>query len=217
MRIIAISDIHGHLDAAEKLGRLIDELKPDLVLLAGDITNFGSVEAAGEILEAIGRGDVEMMFVPGNCDPRLLSEVDEFGGAYNIHGMVQNFSGMDFIGLGGSGPTPFKTPNELSEEEVKLLLSRLHPSHGAVILSHQPPHDTDFDRVFIGGHVGSRVLRGFIEDIKPRLVVVGHIHEARGMQRLLGSLLLNPGPGFKGFYGVVEFEADEVKADLLRL
>ena len=51
MIIIALADIHGNLDylgsAREALG------EADLVLVAGDLTNFGGAGKAGKVLAAL--------------------------------------------------------------------------------------------------------------------------------------------------------------------
>jgi Icc-related predicted phosphoesterase len=217
MKIVALSDIHGDLGMAERLGGHIEGIGPDLILISGDLTNFGTVRGAEEILKLLHRG-VRIFFVPGNCDPRSLLEVDSLGDAYNLHGRIINFSGIDLLGLGGSTPTPFNTPNELSEGEIRAILSRLEPSSpGSILLSHAPPHDTLLDKASLGHHVGSRVLREFIEGVKPKLAVVGHIHEARGTQRLDSTLILNPGPLSRGYYSIIEMGIQGVEAELLRL
>jgi hypothetical protein len=43
-------------------------------------------------------------------------------------------------------------------------------------------------------------VRSFIEERQPDVVVCGHIHEARGMDRLGKSVLVNCGPAGKGYY-----------------
>ncbi|MHC1586480.1 MAG: metallophosphoesterase family protein, partial [Candidatus Hecatellaceae archaeon] len=43
-----------------------------------------------------------------------------------------------------------------------------------------------------------------IRRFKPRLSVCGHIHEARGTDRLNGTVICNPGPAARGFYAEVE-------------
>lgn len=55
----------------------------------------------------------------------------------------------------------------------------------------------------MGLHVGSYEIRKFIEEKKPVFAACGHIHEARGTERLADTFLLNPGRCPEGYYGLV--------------
>ena len=70
--------------------------------------------------------------------------------------------------------------------------------------SHNPPKDTNLDRTDSGAHVGSAGIRKFIEDCQPLLVVSGHIHESRGVDKIGRTRLVNPGALAEGFYAVAE-------------
>ncbi|MFA4935856.1 MAG: metallophosphoesterase, partial [Candidatus Methanoperedens sp.] len=63
MKLLALSDLHGdysHVDSIlEKAGDF------DVVLLAGDITNFGPDNHALELLKMFKQ---PILAVPGNCD-----------------------------------------------------------------------------------------------------------------------------------------------------
>ncbi|MFQ5712071.1 MAG: metallophosphoesterase [Candidatus Geothermarchaeales archaeon] len=214
VRILAVSDLHGDVERARKLGFVIREVAPDLVLVGGDLTNFGTLDSAKNILGMLVVNDSKILFVPGNCDPRELLNVEEVEGAHNIHGRRFEFKGVNVLGIGGSNPTPFKTLIEFSEEEIRGILSSLDASPKSIVLSHFPPHNTRLDRVFFGVHVGSVELRKFIERHKPRLVVVGHVHEGRGQQEINTSIIVNGGPGARGFYSIVDWSLEAVEVTL---
>ncbi len=190
MKLLALSDLHGdysHVEAiCEKAGQF------DAVLIAGDITNFGPDEHA---LELFGMFREPVFAVPGNCDnPSILKVLDE--SAINLHNSLYTCGGLTFLGLGGSNPTPFNTPFELSEkkigEYVGTLLTGLNGR--IVLLSHAPPRNTT-DRL-PRGNAGSEALARFLGRID--LIVCGHIHEARGHVNVNGTLVVNPGTGSKG-------------------
>lgn len=69
------------------VGRRAKEVGADIVLVVGDITNFGSVEEAEKILSSILEvARVPILFVPGNCDPpQLLSCSPRSQNLINIH------------------------------------------------------------------------------------------------------------------------------------
>ena len=61
-----------------------------------------------------------------------------------------------------------------------------------ILVSHVPPHKT-LDRAFRILRVGSRALRSFVKEEQPDLCLCGHIHEARGIQKLGRTIIVNPG------------------------
>jgi len=116
----------------------------------------------------------------------------------SLHNSFHTIGELTFIGLGGSNPTPFNTPFELSEkkigESIGTLLSKLNSNRKIILVSHAPPRNTT-DRL-PGGNVGSEALERFLGRFD--LVVCGHIHEARGAVQIKGTLVVNPGQGSKG-------------------
>jgi Icc-related predicted phosphoesterase len=60
------------------------------------------------------------------------------------------------------------------------------------------------DILHSGIHAGSIAVREFIEEHEPELVVCGHIHEARGVDAIGKSTIVNCGPLFKGSYALIE-------------
>ncbi|WP_010478578.1 metallophosphoesterase [Thermococcus zilligii] len=217
MEIIGVSDIHGKI---EKVRALADEVTgrentPDLIMVAGDITNFGTGKEARKILEPLLDLGITVLAVFGNCDGRDVPELlDELGiGAHNRRVEV---GGLGIVGVGGSNITPFNTVWELSEGEIEKILGQNYRS-GDLILSHVPPYNTKVDRTHSNLHVGSKALRRFIEDRKPPLVLTGHIHEARAIDQIGETLIVNPGPLFKGYYAEIRIENGKASAELKRL
>lgn len=195
MKIIAVSDIHGDAAAAVRLGSRLAEA--DLVLVSGDITNFGGRKEAAEILEKLGVYCPRILAVPGNCDrPEVGGLLAERG--WSLDGRTFEIEGLYLLGVGGSLPCPGRTLLEYSEEDLaQILESACREIPGGkpfVLLCHQPPYGTKTDRVFGGLHVGSRAIRGFIEDKKPLACLCGHIHESPGTDGIGETTVCNPGP-----------------------
>jgi uncharacterized protein len=212
MKILALTDIHAK---TASLKSIADDLSAaDVVLVAGDITHFGNREAMLSILDEIKKYSLLLYAVAGNCDrPEAAAALAETG--MGIDGKIANVKGISVAGIGGSLPCPGATPNEFGEADFKRLLERepfasLEP--GAFILvSHQPPYKTAVDKAWIGGHVGSREIRNFIEIKKPLLCITGHIHEARGVDEIGVTRIVNPGAFKSGYYAVIEMEGRRVK------
>ena len=197
MKLLALSDLHGDYS---HVGSILDKAGDiDAVLIAGDLTNFGPDEKA---LELLGMFKTPVLAVPGNCDnPTLVNILDENKNTINLHNSLHKIGDLTFIGLGGSNPTPFNTPFELSEKKISeyvgTLLSR---SKGRMILlSHAPPKNTT-DKL-PHGNVGSESLARYLGRFD--LIVCGHIHEARGIVRVNGTQVVNPGMASKGQGAVI--------------
>jgi len=215
MRIVGVADIHGNVRMSSKLAEALPDLLPDLILIAGDITNFGTARTAKEVLGPLLSRGIPLIAVFGNCDgrdvPGFLEELQ-----ISAHDKRVEVNGLEIVGVGGSNITPFSTVWELSEDEIGPILERNYRP-GDIILSHVPPYGTKADMTNSGVHVGSRALRKFIEGEHPPLVLTGHIHEARSVDSIGETLVVNPGPLFRGYYAVIEVEKDRVKAKLERL
>ncbi len=210
MLMIAVTDIHGDLKSPWKLAETIKDMerKPDAILIAGDITNFGTSKTAEEVLKPFLGLKIPVVAVHGNCDGRDVPEYLETLGI-SAHDRRVEVGGVGVVGIGGSNVTPFHTIWELTEDEIWGILRRnYHP--GDVVLSHAPPYGTKVDLTRSSFHVGSRALRKFIEDNRPPLVVTGHIHEARGVDRIGNTLIVNPGPLFRGYYALIDIAEQKV-------
>lgn len=208
MKLLALSDLHGDYSFVNSI---LDKAGViDAVLIAGDITNFGPDEKA---LELFGMFNVPVLAVPGNCDnPTILKILDQDKNIINLHNSSYEFGGFTFMGLGGSNPTPFNTPFELSEKKISeyigTLLSR---SKGKLILlSHAPPRNTT-DKL-PHGNVGSEALERYLGRFD--LIVCGHIHEARGSVQVNGTQVLNPGMAAKGQAALITIN-EEINIELI--
>ena len=215
MIVIGFSDIHGQTAAVDRLGNILQ--KADVVVLAGDITNFGNHRHARRVVESVRRHAGCVLGVPGNCDyPGVAACLDQEG--INLHAKSRVIGGIGFAGLGGSLFTPFHTPNEHSETDVRRFLSGaaagLPENLPFMLVSHQPPINTKCDRIRSGKHVGSRVLREFIEMRQPMVCITGHIHESVATDRIGKTTIINPGRFGKGCYAYVQIQDGEASAEV---
>ncbi len=215
MRIVALSDLHGRVSALARLAEVL--ATADLVLLAGDLTHFGGRAQAQEVLQALGQYTAQVLAVPGNCDPPAVQQYLVEQGV-SLHGTCQVIDGLAFLGVGGSLPCPGRTPNELGEAQFAEVLARAlrdaPPGAPLLLLAHQPPAQTKVDRAFAGRHVGSKALRAFIETNQPLACFCGHIHEARGTDRIGATWIVNPGPARDGRCAIAEIEHGDCRVTL---
>jgi len=201
MEILCTADFHGdtsHFD------RLKGE-KADLLVIAGDLTDFGGQNDAREIIELLEGTAPRTMAVQGNCDGAgVLSHLTD--NDLSLHSSAKVENDVGFFGIGGSNTTPFNTPTEFSEDEIWSFLNAgyelIEDREKKVMVSHAPPYGTKVDMTGSGLNVGSRSVRKFIESYRPDLVICGHIHEARGHDLVGDTVVINTGPLHKGFVRV---------------
>ncbi|HJX23389.1 MAG TPA: metallophosphoesterase [Candidatus Bathyarchaeia archaeon] len=217
MKVLVASDLHGNTRFAAKLvKRALDE-EIGLFVICGDVTNFGTVNLALKVLDVFAETKLPILFVPGNCDPKELANTKTRDGIQCIHRSSQEFGGYEFMGLGGSSTTPFRTPFELSEPEIEVMLEDAYNNTNRqkplVLVSHTPPRDTLLDRTKFGISAGSASVRRFIQEKKPAAVFCGHIHESRSVDYLDSIPMVNPGPAFDGYFAIAWLK-DGVRIEL---
>ena len=119
------------------------------------------------------------------------------------------------ISVGFSTPTPWKTPREVSDEElgvmIEAMIQKVPDMKKAIFNFHDPPVDSSLDtcpkldwtkdppeQIVQGGQVvlfgaGSLSVRNAIEKHQPMLGLHGHIHESQAVARLGRTTCINPG------------------------
>ncbi|TFF91371.1 metallophosphoesterase [Candidatus Thorarchaeota archaeon] len=216
MKILTMTDLHGTYPVVPKLARIAESEGVDAIVVAGDITNFGPVSVASQIVRGLLVVGVPVLWIPGNCDPADLYTHPSMP-PYSLHFQKHELQDTLFIGLGGTIPSPFPGMLEFSEDTYRQQTLNLVGSSGfedLFIISHSPPFGTSADTIYSGEHVGSNALRDLALQLKPRAILCGHIHESRGIDRIEESLVVNPGPAMNGHYAIVEGRKDEWNARL---
>jgi len=196
MKLIVGSDFHGNEAMVERFIARAEEEHAEIALICGDITNFGTLREATHLLSLFTRISIPVLFVPGNCDPPSLLGVD-LEGVRSLHGKTVSYGEVS-----------------IDEEQIMVELNRaaegLVDDRRFILLSHAPPRDTRLDRTRFYLHVGSVSVRRFIEDKEPFVVFCGHIHEAKGKDRIKNTILVNPGPARDGDYVSAYLGKDDV-------
>lgn len=208
MNIVAMSDIHGAYDVAVAV---LQKERPDLLILAGDITTMGSSAEMEKALRMFRAECALLLAVAGNMDrPRQDDVLERLGISVNGQGVAVGDLGV--FGVSGAPVSPLKTVYEISEEEIARRaesgFSAVRACSRKIFVPHAPPFGTKVDIIHTGIHVGSAAVRDFIEDHQPDLVICGHIHEARGIDVIDATTIVNCGPLFRGSYALVVTEPE---------
>lgn len=182
MKLLFFSDIHSDLKALERL----IEIEADYYFAAGDLVSWRkALDRAGRVLA---RRKPNVYVLPGNHESEadIVGLCDQFG-LNNFHGGVLAMRGFFVAGLGYSNPTPFHTPGEYSESELRERLKQFAEVKPLILVCHCPPKNTPLDRAGEGMHFGSVAVREFIDAHQPLHFFCGHIHEAEGVRTTIGN------------------------------
>jgi hypothetical protein len=156
--------------------------------------------------------DLYIYVAPGNDDEFAIDPLFERSKrVVNSEGRVIDMDGEhEMLSTGYSNPTPWKTPREESEENLKARIEKMIPIiknvPAAVFAIHVPPYGSGLDEAPVldenlipqqagmsRAPVGSTAVHELITKYQPLLGLHGHIHESKGAQKLGRTLCVNPG------------------------
>ena len=182
--------------ARQKLLRWIDLAEERLAGTGRKCFVTGGNDDDPVVLEALNREDTKSFF---GCENQMVQVDDD-------HSMIS---------VGFSTPTPWKTPREVTDQELGVLIEEMAKKvpnmKKAIFNFHDPPVDSSLDtcpkldwskdppeQIVEGGQVvlfgaGSTSVREAIEKYQPMLGLHGHIHESQAMARLGRTTCINPG------------------------
>lgn len=182
--------------------------------------------------------DKQIYAISGNDDEEFVRDVLNESSAFNMidgHTSVIKETGQEILGYGFTNPTPWDTPREKHENELKKdlfeLAEEIDDWSDAIVNIHVPPKGTHIDDapklnennepITEGGQmvttpVGSSAVREFIEQHEPMLGLHGHIHESQGDFKFDRTVSLNPGSEYgegylNGLIVSVDVENDSVE------
>ncbi|VVB59726.1 3',5'-cyclic adenosine monophosphate phosphodiesterase CpdA [uncultured archaeon] len=208
MKILAVADIHGSQYRLNLVLKNVKAYSPDLVVLCGDITQFGPGELATNFLNQI---PVKTFAIPGNIDTFDVDQGIIASNAIYLHLKRVVIQGIPFVGIGREIPSPLTDITIINDGEKKSLMNVLDKT--SVLVTHVPPFKLQ-DKIFIGSHGGSKKLRNLIDTCKPRFVLCGHIHEDPGVTQLMNMTVVNCSLGKRTEGAIVEIN-DTIKVTIL--
>jgi uncharacterized protein len=212
--IAYVVDVHDRFEAVPEA--IADIGTVDLLIVGGDITTGGTPDDAEAAIERWKPLAPRLLALAGNMDSAAIdARLAELGVALGARGVV--FGDVGVCGVSAAPHSPLRTPYELDDEELE---RRADDAFAAVagcrvriFCPHAPPEGTVCDRLRDGRHVGSVVVRRIVEQEQPELVLCGHIHEARGVDEIGRTRIVNPGPVTAGHRAVVAVD-DELSVRL---
>jgi Icc-related predicted phosphoesterase len=189
-------DVMFHDLARERLESWVDLAESRLAGTGIRCYVTGGNDDYPDVLEALYRPNAEALVA---CEGQVI-EID------GDHTMIS---------MGYSSPTPWKTPREIPDEELGLMIDKMiaqvaDPSR-CIFNFHDPPVDSTLDtcplldwstdpptQIVKAGQVvlhgaGSHSVRKAVEAHQPVAGLHGHIHESPGATRIGRTLCVNPG------------------------
>lgn len=126
--------------------------------------------------------------------------------------VIELDGGFELLGMGYGNPTPWACPRDIPEEDlaerIDKVAATVRDMDRAIFSLHVPPLGSGLDlapklddylRPRVGGAglemipVGSTATRDAITKYRPMIGLHGHIHESKGIKKLGGVTIANPG------------------------
>lgn len=193
MKLCLISDTHNlH-------SKIVGMENADVLIHAGDITGQGKYFRLQEfnnwlayLNDLFPTGYQHKIVIPGNHD--LTFESDwETAASILSEATVLNQTSCVVNGLKIYGeprqPEFFDWAFNVPRPDMRAVWEKA-PSDVDILVTHGPPHGVG-DKNSQGAHVGCVHLLEYINQVQPRLVVCGHIHEGYGIYMVGRTVVVN--------------------------
>jgi Icc-related predicted phosphoesterase len=208
IRIAAVGDVHYDLTSAGRLGKYMAGLKEsaDLLLLAGDLTNYGTVEEMSVLADDLVQSPVPVVAIFGNHDHQSDQEEQckavlkkanvtvldgssvtfQFGactvGIAGLKGFGGGFIGACGSDFGEKEMKDFIRFTKSQAETLKTLLSALDTDYRIALLHYSPIAETLLgEKKEIYPFLGSYLLAEAIDAAGADIAFHGHAH--RGIEK----------------------------------
>jgi putative phosphoesterase len=182
LKILAASDIHGESRLAKKLAEIAEKENVDLVILCGDIVGFRETK---NIIKPFKDKNKKVLIIPGNHD--TIATADFLAAMYgisNLHGYSALYENVGFFGAGGGDIGPGTITEKELFETLKKAHANLKGIEKKIMITHMHPSPSLSE---FSGFQGSLAVSKAIKEFKPDILIHGHIHEAAGIEEVIGK------------------------------
>jgi len=198
VKALILGDIHGSLKYLSHIRMVLDSY--EYVFVLGDISFDRNRRFFIRIIDGLFHSFNKVVFiVRGENDPEVfLGEVRE--GIVFEKTYISNSFGVIMIPplISYDLKIPLETEIAKLEHNICNVCNKVETS---ILVTHIPPHGLKVDYNPVRGYMGSYALRRIIEDCKPTLTLCAHVHEGRNIVKHGKTVIVNPGPLRRGFYG----------------
>jgi len=100
VRIYAVADIHGKPEKIALVREKTEALKPDALVVAGDITNYFNPV---DVIEQFNHMPAPVLAIRGNTDlSRVDRLLDDYPNTTSLHLREHKIKGVGFVGISGT-------------------------------------------------------------------------------------------------------------------
>ena len=187
MLIYAVADLHGKDRRFAKIERQLAAYNPDVLVIAGDLTNYVNPTPVLTRLNAL---PVPVLAVRGNTDlKRVEGLLSSYPNLHPLHLTAFTVQKVSVVGLSGTIPVPFRSRIQFREKDLFQQAAGLVTAQ-TVLVAHPPPYGF-LDEVAGKIHAGSRRLYHLVVARQPAVLVCGHIHERPGITSIGDTVVVN--------------------------
>ena len=192
MKFLTFVDLHEDKKALKSLIKRASKEDIDFLVCAGDISVFG--RNLRYLLKQLNKLSKKVYLIPGNheSDNMFKEVLKDYKNCINFNRRVFRINDYIFLGYGGGG-FDVEDPNF---RKIARHWYGKYKGKKLVLVTHGPPANIKIDKLG-NRHVGNIDYRKFIERIKPKLVICGHLHETAGTKDKIDKTQIIH-PGWKG-------------------
>ena len=196
LKILAAGDIHGDTNQAKKLAEQADKEDIDLVVLCGDLT-YAEQSTEG-IIGPFVKKNKKVLLIPGNHETVATADfLAELYGVTNLHGYSIKYKDIGLFGCGGANIGLFQLGEDEIFELIKKGYERIKDAKMKILVTHIHPSGSLMEK-FTSIFPGSDGVRKAIDVFKPKILLCSHVHEAEGIEEMIGKTkVINVGKGGK--------------------
>lgn len=187
LKFLAFSDIHGDEKLLKELSLTAEKEGIDGVFICGDFSPRHDMDSAPpNLVRSFKKLGKPVFLLHGNWETQVtIKALEEYYKAKNLHGYYAMIYDVGIFGAGGADIGPFPTSEEEIFEALKRGFDKIKSAKKKIMVTHSLPAGSVMEKLIPGS--GSAAVRKAIDSFKPDIVVCGHIHEASGIEEMIGS------------------------------
>lgn len=156
-----------------------------------------TISSSIKVIKSLGKTNIPVLLVFGNADildkdikelnkrfklklNSLEKEIKKFKHIKVMHKRVMEFKGLKIAGLNYSS----------KDRDIKFLNKTKKLD---ILLTHSPPYKILDLASPIKKHLGSKTILKYIKSAKPKYLICGHVHEAKGIKKFGETTVINAG------------------------
>jgi Icc-related predicted phosphoesterase len=185
LRIFSAGDLHSDSRLAEKLAKQAYDNKADLVVLCGDLTMHDT--STENMIGPFKKRHLPVLIIPGNHEsPATTDFLAKRYDVKNIHGYSVKYKHVGIFGASGVNIGVHQMPEKDIYALLKKGFDEVKGLDKRVMVTHVHPSGTKMEKLsaFIPGSTG---VREAIDKFKPDILLCSHIHEAEGLEEMIGK------------------------------